>query len=122
LFVELKPGVEALLHNSEMTEGMEKPKVGSTITAKLIKIDLEQRKIGLSLRDVGQPPLAPAPTRVERGESLASGGKVEVGEQKLEVNEQEENKLSPETDHELSMASPQVSLENFTLTESISEN
>jgi len=112
LFVELKPGVEALLHNSEMTEGMEKPKVGSIITAKLIKIDLGQRKIGLSLRDVKQSPLA----------SLASGGKTEVGEQKLKVNEQE-NKLSPEIDNELSMASPQVSLENLTLTEeSISEN
>ncbi len=51
-FVELRPGIEALIHNSEMPEGMDKPKLHSTITAKIIKIDLEQRKIGLSTRDL----------------------------------------------------------------------
>ena len=51
-FVELKPGVEGLIHNSEISEGRENLKVGSSITAKIIKIDLDQRKIGLSLRDL----------------------------------------------------------------------
>ena len=51
LFVELKPGVEALLHNSEILEAAEKPKVGSLVKAKIIKMDLEERKIGLSIRD-----------------------------------------------------------------------
>lgn len=54
LFVELRPGIEALLHNSEIPEGTEKPKISTTITAKLIKIDPDQRKIGLSLRDIAQ--------------------------------------------------------------------
>ena len=54
LFVELKPGVEALLHNSEIPENKEKPKVGTTITVKIIKMDANQRKIGLSLKDVEQ--------------------------------------------------------------------
>ena len=54
LFIELRPGIEALLHNSEISEGTDKPKIGTTITAKIIKIDLEQRKIGLSLRDITQ--------------------------------------------------------------------
>ena len=52
LFVELKPGVEALLHNSEIPEGAEKPKVNSIVTAKVIKIDMEGRKIGLSIKDI----------------------------------------------------------------------
>lgn len=52
LFVELKPGVEALLHNSEIPENMEKPKVGSTVTARLIKLDTNHKKIGLSLIDI----------------------------------------------------------------------
>lgn len=52
LFVELKPGVEGLLHNSEIPENTEKPKVGSTITTRLIKLDTNQRKIGLSLLDI----------------------------------------------------------------------
>lgn len=54
LFIELKPGVEALLHNSEIPENIEKPKVGSFITTRIVKMDLDQRKIGLSLRDVDQ--------------------------------------------------------------------
>ena len=52
IFIELMPGIEALLHNSEIPEGTEKPKTGSTVTTKIIKIDLDQRKIGLSLRNV----------------------------------------------------------------------
>ncbi len=54
VFVELKPGVEALLHNSEIPSNIEKPKVGSEIISKLIKIELDQRKAGLSLTDVEQ--------------------------------------------------------------------
>ncbi len=54
LFIELKPGVEALLHNSEIPEGIEKPKTGSTITAKLVKLDADQRKVGLSLKNMEQ--------------------------------------------------------------------
>ena len=52
LFVQLKPGIEALLHNSEIPEGNEKPKLGSVVSAKIVKIDLEQRKIGLSLKNL----------------------------------------------------------------------
>ncbi len=52
VFIELRPGVEALLHNSEMQEGIEKPKLNAVITVKIIKIDSEQRKIGLSTRDL----------------------------------------------------------------------
>ncbi len=112
LFIELKPGVEALLHNSEMVEGMERPKVGSTITARLIKIDLEQRKIGLSFKDIEQ--------------------KTEVRDQRSEIREEQaeqpqnpkSNLQSPisESDNELSLPASQGSLENFILTESINEN
>ncbi len=52
VFIELKPGVEALLHNSEIPEGTEKPKVGATVTAKLVKLDADERKIGLSLKNM----------------------------------------------------------------------
>lgn len=54
IFVELKPGVEALMHNTEIPENLERPKIKDTITAKIIKIDLDQRKIGLSLRGIDQ--------------------------------------------------------------------
>ncbi len=52
IFVELRPGIEALIHNSEIPEEIDKPKLHSIITAKIIKIDLEQRKIGLSARNI----------------------------------------------------------------------
>ena len=52
LFIELRPGVEALLHNSEIPDGTEKPKAGSTITTKLVKLDTDQRKLGLSLKNM----------------------------------------------------------------------
>ena len=56
LFVELDGGVEGLIHVSEL--GMdsnarldEKFKVGDVIEAKIIKVDKEERKIALSLRE-----------------------------------------------------------------------
>lgn len=52
LFIELRAGIEALLHNSEIPEGIKKPKLGSEISAQIIKIDLDQRKIGLSLKNI----------------------------------------------------------------------
>ena len=54
LFVELRPGVEALLHNTELNGDGSKPKVGLEVTARVIKIDPEQRKIGLSLKSIKQ--------------------------------------------------------------------
>ena len=112
-FVELKPGVEALLHNSEITEGVEKPKTGSMVTAKLIKMDSEQRKIGLSLRDVEQ-----------KTENVVQKQEVEITNHELQsqASPSQPSTLSSESDNELSLATPQVSLENLTLTENVNEN
>ena len=52
LFVELKPGIEGLIHNSEIPENVERPKLNSQVTANVIKIDLDKSKIGLSLRNL----------------------------------------------------------------------
>lgn len=54
-FVELSDGIEGLLHVSELAdERVEKPEdvvsVGEELTLKIIKLDLEERKLGLSLR------------------------------------------------------------------------
>ncbi|HQR42928.1 MAG TPA: S1 RNA-binding domain-containing protein, partial [Gemmatales bacterium] len=58
VFVELEPGLEGLLHVSELTEDkVENPeavvKVGDTIDVKVLKIDREERKIGLSRKRAG---------------------------------------------------------------------
>jgi small subunit ribosomal protein S1 len=57
-FVELEPGVEGLIHISQLAE--EAPakvedviKPGDTVEARVVKLALEDRKIGLSLRESG---------------------------------------------------------------------
>ncbi|MHC4886070.1 MAG: 30S ribosomal protein S1 [Planctomycetota bacterium] len=54
-FVEIEEGLEGLLHISEMADSkVEKPEevlnVGTSVTVMIINIDIEDRKIGLSLR------------------------------------------------------------------------
>ena len=54
-FVELEPGVDALLHVSQISrEHVEKPadalKIGQTITAKVVDFNEEEKKISLSMK------------------------------------------------------------------------
>lgn len=53
-FVELEPGVEGLLHKSEMSWGNVNPEdvvaVGDEISVRVISFDPEQQRIGLSIR------------------------------------------------------------------------
>jgi len=58
-FVELEDGIEGLCHVSELSEGhVEKPedavKQGQSLQFKILKMDREARKIGLSARAVGK--------------------------------------------------------------------
>ncbi|HVJ80932.1 MAG TPA: 30S ribosomal protein S1 [Planctomycetia bacterium] len=50
VFVELEEGLEGLLHVSELPDGKseEQVKVGDTIECKVLRVDVEERKIGLS--------------------------------------------------------------------------
>src|SRR6185295_16033252 len=55
VFVELEPGLEGLLHISEISDQkVEKPedlvKVGQDVEVKILRVDSEERKIGLSLK------------------------------------------------------------------------
>ena len=60
VFVELEPGLEGLLHISELTEDkIESPeevvKVGDDIEVKVLRVDAKDRKIGLSRKNVDDP-------------------------------------------------------------------
>ncbi len=60
VFVELEPGLEGLLHISELTDDkIESPedvvKVGDDVDVKVLRVDQEDRKIGLSMRNVDDP-------------------------------------------------------------------
>lgn len=85
-FVELEPGVDALLHVSQISnEHVEKPedvfKVGQEITAKVVDIKLEDKKISLSMKAL-----------LKDEESVA--------EESAEVEEKAEEVVSEETAEE----------------------
>ena len=59
-FVELEPGIDALLHVSQITKGhVEKPsdvlKVGDTVTAKVVDCNLDEKRISISIRALTEP-------------------------------------------------------------------
>src|SRR5207253_6237761 len=60
VFVELEPGLEGLLHISELSEAkVESPeevvKVGDEIDVKVLRVDSKERKIGLTMKNVDDP-------------------------------------------------------------------
>jgi ribosomal protein S1 len=59
-FLEIEPGLEGLVHISQISsERIEKPsdilKIGNTCQAKIIEVNLEERKIKLSIRAIDEP-------------------------------------------------------------------
>jgi small subunit ribosomal protein S1 len=81
-FMELEPGVEGLIHVSEMsTDRVENPadvvSEGQEVVAEIISVDREERKIGLSLKSVSAEDEADVRSYLERqGKSTASLGDV----------------------------------------------
>ena len=54
IFLEMEGGVEGLIYTSEIVQPAEGSplKEGEEITARIIRIDTEERKIGLSMKNV----------------------------------------------------------------------
>ncbi len=56
MFIKLEDGIEGLVHNSELSAGTASSSnaisVGNVVKARVLKVSLEERKIGLSLKDV----------------------------------------------------------------------
>ena len=50
-FVELEEGVEGLVHNSQLVETGTKLQEGDTVTARINNVSVQERKIGLSLKE-----------------------------------------------------------------------
>jgi len=75
-FVELEPGVEGLIHVSELSwkERVAKPqdilKVGEEITVKTLLVDPSKEKLSLSLKRVGQSPWELAKTNHPQGSRI----------------------------------------------------
>jgi small subunit ribosomal protein S1 len=88
VFVELAAGLEGLLHISEISDQkVEKPedvlKVGQEVDVKILRVDSEERKIGLSLKRAAwaQEEVAREEERKERQQKRGLRGGLEGGEQ-----------------------------------------
>jgi small subunit ribosomal protein S1 len=60
VFIELEPGLEGLLHISELSDAkIESPeevvKVGDDVDVKVLRVDTKDRKIGLTMKNVDDP-------------------------------------------------------------------
>ncbi len=69
VFVELVPGVEGLIHISELAEGRVRScgdvvEVGQAVETRILSVDLEKRRISLSIRALSAPAAGAAASRV----------------------------------------------------------
>ena len=82
-FVELEPGVDALLHVSQISkEHIEKPadvlKVGDEVTAKVVDFNSEDKKISLSIKALLAPEPEEAPAEEVKEEADADVVSVDI--------------------------------------------
>ncbi len=90
VFVELEPGLEGLLHISELSDDkIESPeevvKVGDEVDVKVLRVDAKDRKIGLSMRNVDDglvPDIIPDMPTEEMEEEEKNRENAEAGEDK----------------------------------------
>src|SRR3982751_3230116 len=87
VFVELEPGLEGLLHISEISDQkIEKPeealKIGQELDVKILRVDSDERKIGLSLKRAqwAQDEEKKEEVRSQRAEKRGLRGGLEGGE------------------------------------------
>ncbi|MCE9529515.1 MAG: S1 RNA-binding domain-containing protein, partial [Planctomycetes bacterium] len=88
VFVELEPGLEGLLHISEISDQkVDKPednlKVGQELEVKILRVDTDERKIGLSLKRAqwAKEEEVREEARTERTSKKGLKGGLEGGEQ-----------------------------------------
>src|SRR5712692_1832914 len=79
VFVELEPGLEGLLHISELADHkVESPeevvKVGDEVEVKILRVDPADRKIGLSRKCLHEPDLGPEEGETPTDEPPDAGG------------------------------------------------
>jgi len=85
-FVELEPGLEGLVHISELGAGRrvnhpdEVVRTGQQVTATVLTVDTERRRIGLSLNADSAPQTADIPASTARADGGGSDGTGTLGD------------------------------------------
>jgi small subunit ribosomal protein S1 len=92
-FVELEPGVDGLLHISQMSQRpvgtpSEIVNVGDELALLVIRVDPNERRIGLSLKDLAHAVVPPPP---ELDDSSRGGGRRRKGKQRSDYDYDDEN-------------------------------
>src|SRR2546421_568155 len=92
-FVELEPGVDGLLHISQMSHRpiatpSEIVNVGDELTLLVIRVDPNERRIGLSLKELAHA-IAPPPEFTD--EASRGGGRRRKGKQRSDYDYEDEN-------------------------------
>jgi ribosomal protein S1 len=127
-FVELDNGVEGLLHVSEISQQhVKKPEdvlsVADEVTAKVIKLDEENRRIGLSIKAYEEEvngPLEEAEGE-ESAESAEAGETPETGETQKAEGETPEAEQAAETTEDPETPAEETSVEETSVEETSSE-
>ncbi len=88
VFVELEPGLEGLLHISELTDDkIESPeevvKVGDEVDVKVLRVDTKDRKVGLSMRNVDDPTVPPESEIPDMPDEIEEESKGKEGKREL---------------------------------------
>ncbi len=76
-FVEIADGIEGLCHNSEAVDGNGQPRTlepGQEYDFKIIKINLEEKKVGLSIKAVGEEAARPPEVEAYKQPVSSTGG------------------------------------------------
>ncbi|HBJ46776.1 MAG TPA: 30S ribosomal protein S1, partial [Deltaproteobacteria bacterium] len=109
IFVEVSDGVEGLVHISEIDDSIQKNKihevypVGTEVKTKVMKIDLEERRLGLSITEIlsTPPPVVEAPEEDSKAKADSAEGKkqsVSAEAAPPETDKEEAEKESVTTD------------------------
>jgi len=101
VFVSLEDGLEGLLHISELTDRkVETPeevvKVGQVVDVRVLKVDTEERKIGLSMIGVPQHSYLMAEEKEEESRTAQAGAEGEAGASASEGEAQDSGGASGE--------------------------
>lgn len=105
-FAHLGDDLEGLIHISELSESRinhpkEVVKEGDVVTLRVIKIDAERRRIGLSLRKVDSPAYADLDWKIALSNEVSSASNVDGKEEaKTEVKVDKEEKIEAKVDEE----------------------
>ena len=95
IFVEVSDGVEGLVHISEIDSTIPKNKVhdmypvGSVVKANVIKIDLEERRLGLSISEIISTPEPPPSVPETEQEAVVEEGNKDTADSEAPVESAE---------------------------------